>query len=90
MKHPVKVENYNGSLDDLAKEIGNLSYNILSDLISKLADDIKGQADADYKKNRTKLAAKLYLIAGRLYGVKENIDEAWDICKPYMKDDANK
>lgn len=85
-KHPRKVENYKGSLDDLVKELGNLSYDVLSEVISKLADDIKRQADKDYSGNRKKLAGKLYLTAEKLYDAKEKLDEAWKICKPYMKD----
>lgn len=86
MKHPVKVENYNGSLDELVKELGNLSYDVLSSFVAKLADDIKRQADNDDSRNRKKLAGKLYLTAEELHDAKEKLDEAWKICKPYMKD----
>lgn len=85
-KHPKTIEGYVGSIEDLAKSVGNLSYDQTSLFIKKLAEDIVRQADADMKKNKTKHATELYLVADKLYDAKDKIDLAWKICKPYMKD----
>ena len=88
MNHPNKIENYDGTLEDLAKAIGNLSYDKTAEFIEKLADDIERQADADYERGRIKLAKRLYKTADNLYKSKKEMDFAWKICEPYMKDNS--
>jgi len=84
--HPRIVEGYSGSLDQLAKSIGNMTYDQTATFIEKLADDLKRQADADLARGREKLAAGLYATAERLYEAKDKMILAYGICKPYMKD----
>lgn len=86
MKHPTTVTGYNGSLDELAKAIGNMQYDKTAEFIEKLADDIKRQADADTQKGRAQLASRLYQTAEELYSARDKMLEAWKICKPYMND----
>jgi len=85
MNHPDKVESYNGTLEDLAKAIGNMSYDKTAEFIEKLADDIERQADEDYKRGRIKLASKLYKTIYELRKAKKEMNLAWKICQPYMK-----
>jgi len=84
-KHPRYVEGFDGSLDELAESIGNMTYDQTSSFIEKLADDIKKQADADLKRGRKKLASELYSTANELYQARDKMDLAWKICEPYMK-----
>ena len=70
-KHPSRVEGYDGTLEELAKAIGNMNYNQTFLFIEKLADDIKKQADADYARGRKKLASQLYATANKLYEARE-------------------
>lgn len=49
MKHPRNVEGYNGSLEELAKAIGNMSYDQVAIFLEKLAEDLNNQAEADKK-----------------------------------------
>ena len=84
-KHPRHVEGFKGSLDELAKSIGNMTYDQTASFIEKLADDIKRQADADLSRGRKKLASELYKTANKLYQAKDRMDLAWKICEPYMK-----
>ena len=37
MRHPDKIEKYNGTIDELAKDITNLRYDILAQLLDKLS-----------------------------------------------------
>lgn len=85
-KHPRRVVGFEGSLDDLAKSVGNMTYDQTSSFIEKLADDIKRQADADLARGRKKLASELYATADELYQARDRMDVAWKICEPYMKD----
>ena len=85
-KHPTHVEHYAGSLEELAKAIGNMTYDQTASFIEKLANDIHRQADADSKKGRIKLASELYLTADKLYQARTKMYDAWNICEPYMKD----
>ncbi|MFA7707948.1 MAG: hypothetical protein WCX73_03290 [Candidatus Pacearchaeota archaeon] len=84
-KHPKTVKGFTGSLEQLAKSIGNMSYDQTGIFIEKLADDIVKQADEDIKKGRKNLAIKLYATAEKLYRAKDKMDLAWKICEPYMK-----
>ena len=85
-KHPRTVEGFEGSLDELARSIGNMTYDQTSSFIEKLADDIKRQADADSARGRKKLASELYATANELYQARDRMDLAWKICGPYIKD----
>lgn len=85
-KHPRYVENFDGSLDELAKSVGNMTYDQTALFIEKLADDMKRQADADLSRGRNKLASELYATADKLYQARDRMDLAWKICEPYMKD----
>ncbi|MCL5018301.1 MAG: hypothetical protein M1416_00845 [Candidatus Pacearchaeota archaeon] len=85
MNHPDKIEGYNGTLEDLAKEVGNMSYDKTAEFIGKMASNIAKQADEDFKKGKIKLALQLYKTANNLYSAKKEIDLAWKICEPYMK-----
>lgn len=83
--HPKHVEGFTGSLDELARSIGNMTYDQTASVIEKLADDIKRQADADFIRGRHKLARELYATANKLYEAKDKMSAAWKICEPYMK-----
>jgi hypothetical protein len=85
-KHPKNIEGFEGSLDELAKSVGNLAYDQTSSFIEKLADDIKRQANADLARGRKKLSSELYMAANKLYEARDKMNLAWKICEPYMKD----
>ena len=85
IRHPDKVEGWEGSLEELAKAVGNMRYDKVSEFIEALGEDIKRQAAGDKKKNKNKLAKNLIRVYNRLRNVKEEMDKAWKICEPYMK-----
>jgi len=85
VKHPENVEGFSGTLDELARSVGNMTYNQTAHFIEKLADDLKRQADADFSKGRKQLASSLYSTANSLYEAKRGMDLAWKICEPYME-----
>ncbi|MBI2102227.1 hypothetical protein HYT55_00165 [Candidatus Woesearchaeota archaeon] len=85
-KHPRTVSDYNGTLDELARAIGNMTYDQTATFIERLADDLKRQGEADAERGREQLAERLYHAAECLYAAREQVDLAWKICEPYMKD----
>lgn len=85
-KHLEDIEGYEGKLEDLAIQIGNLKYNRTNDFILSLANEIKRQAEADEKRGRKKLSERLYKTAESLYQAYREMDLAWKICEPYMKE----
>ena len=86
MKHPDHVEGFDGSLDELAKLMGNMRYDSAVKFLGKLADDYKEQAEKDEARGRVQLAEGLHDIAGILYGARVKMQEIWKICEPHMKE----
>lgn len=83
-KHPKNIKGFNGSLEELAKSIGNMTYDQTALFIEKLADDIMGQSVADYNRGREKLSNELYHTANELYKARDKMRSSWKICEPYM------
>jgi hypothetical protein len=83
--HPVELEKYQGTIRQLASELGNLRYDVLVEFIDCLTDEIYGQADADKQKGRKKLAQALRAAAYNLSLSKKELEEAWKISEPFMK-----
>ena len=86
LKHPLSVEGYNGSLEDLAKAVRKMRYDQFAEFLGYLAAYIKSEGDQDAADGKTKLPIRLYAASEHLYDAQEEIDSAWKICKPYMED----
>lgn len=85
VKHPEQVEGFDGSLEDLAKAVGNMTYDQTASFLEKLADDLRRQADADLARGRKQLASKLYATSEELLSSRDKMNLAWKVCAPYMK-----
>lgn len=85
MIHKSHVENYSGTMSELAEEIGNLKYNALAEFLHLLADKIEEDGDKDKSRNRIKLAVHLHNCSNKLRESKTAIDKAWIICEPFIK-----
>ncbi len=85
MIHKSKVENYAGSMEALAEEIGDLKYDALAQFLELLADKIQRDGEQDNARNRVKLAGHLFESAEHLRISKVTIDKAWVICEPHTK-----
>lgn len=84
MIHQTTVEKYQGTLNDLATDIGDLRYDTLSEFLELLSQKIRKDGDKDQEKGRVKLANQLHESAEALQQSKINIDEAWRISEPFM------
>lgn len=84
-KHKRFVEKYNGSLQELAIDIGDLHYEALSELLGSLKTKLNADGNKDYQGGRKKLALALYRTAEAIEEAEKQILEAWKISKPFMK-----
>jgi hypothetical protein len=86
MKHKNYIEKYDGSLEALAEDIGNLRYDTLADLLKLLSTKINKDSQSDLSRNRVKLAACLKECSLELNEASIAIDKAWEICSPYCQE----
>ena len=89
MKHPDFIEGYDGTMKDLAHAIGNMRYDKVEEFINELEQDFLHQAINDTEHGRYKLSIKLWRIVDILRKLKTKMNEAWNICEPYMKEKSN-
>lgn len=85
MNHPTTLQNYSGTLENLAKELGNLRYDSLATFLKALSNDLYSQAQADERRGRPLLAAQGYLASSHLEQAAESAEKVWKISQPYMK-----
>lgn len=72
-------------MEELANAIGDLHYETLTILMSKLSNKIKYDAEKDDNGGRKQLASTLYRASEQLKYVSEFIGDAWVISKKYME-----
>jgi hypothetical protein len=84
MKHPLHV-NYEGGLERLAVDIGNLRYDALVDFLERLSGKLAEDATADRKRERIKLSGHLGDASTRLLKTSQDIKAAWKLCAPFEK-----
>lgn len=85
MKHPTKVVGYEGSLFELAHDIGKMNYYQLAHFLDYLGDDLKLQSKADKKRGKVQLSGKLEETAKEIYSVRDKMFSIANLCEPYMK-----
>lgn len=76
---------YEGGLEQLATDLGNLRYDILEKFLGKLAHKLYIDALADHRRNRLQLSSALNSAHYFLSFAKNEINQAWKISKPYME-----
>lgn len=84
MKHCDAVERFDGTLVELAEDLGNLRYDALAQFLSALSAKIEHDSNKDEQRGRQKLATALHDCAEHLTLSAKAIEQAWDICEPYM------
>ena len=87
MQHPNHLTKYQGSIEELVSELGNLRYDNLVDFLNKMGDDLMRQAARDREKGRVQLVSQLEAAAQKLYEARDKMQCAWKISEPYMKYD---
>ena len=77
MKHPQDI-NYPGGFKQLAEDLGNLHYELLSEFLSLLSEKLARDSDADKGRGRPKLSSELF-------NASLTIRNASIVCKPHME-----
>ena len=85
MKHTNNIKSCNISNEELAKEIGDLYYDNLSEFLEALADKLEKDSLADNKRGRKKLATSLMNASINIRQSVEDIDYAWKVSKPEVE-----
>lgn len=88
MKHPTRVEGWNGSLYELATAIGNMRYDTQAEFIQLLIEEFELQSRNDHDHGRQQLSARLDHVAAHLDWARSDLMTAWKICEPFMKDES--
>ncbi len=84
-KHPIDVEGFDGSLEELAKQIARMRYDSLSILLGFLAVEVHNEANKDRLAGRVRLSQSLYSAMRAIQACKQAMDSAWEISRPFMK-----
>lgn len=85
-KHPTKINNYQGSLKDLARDLGNLRYDRLQVFFLLLENKILEDARVDDQHGRKQLASLLNKLSIDVNKVSMTLNEIWGLCKSKMTD----
>lgn len=80
-KHKDFCENYDGTLRELASDIGAMTHAARAEFFAQMANYVDVQLHQDLARGRIKYARKLKEIAILLKQIKKIEDEAWNICK---------
>lgn len=85
MNHPKKVEGYEGSLFELAHDIGKMNYYQLANFLDYLGNDLEQQSKSDKRGGRVQLSSKLESVAKEIYQARDKMISIAKLCEPYMK-----
>jgi len=83
-KHPITIKDYE-SMKDLAHDVSNLRYDVLSDFLWELAEKIELDSKSDKERERFKLANELIKTSMDFRNSSNSIWKSWTICKPYIE-----
>lgn len=87
MKHPIKIDGWDESLEILAKRIADMRYDKQVEFFDYLQAEYIKQYEGDSAAGRKKLAAQLLELWGSIINAKASMTAAWTISKPFMKDE---
>lgn len=73
-----------GDMKKLAEMIGDLHYEALSKLLSELQTKLYNDGIKDLRIGRRKLGHSLHRASKWIYEASNDIESAWNICKPFM------
>ena len=84
-QHRETIEQYPGTLAELADDVSNLRYDALVFFLQSLHRKLESDSVADHGRGRLKLSSALHSSADHLNEAAEAIEQAWTICAPHMK-----
>lgn len=82
-KHKTVMEAFGEEPEALAEKLGDLRYDALADLLSKLSKKVERDAGRDFDHGRVKLSEELLSLSTRLRVSGAAATTAWAICEPH-------
>jgi hypothetical protein len=61
MKHPLKIERYNGTMEELARDIADLRYDVFISFFDKLGYELSKDQKKDFNAGRYQVSIKFAL-----------------------------
>lgn len=89
MKHTFNIEKYDGSLEELARDIASMRYNRLATFLYNLSKCIKNDSAKDTQLGRKKLGNNLKKLSEELDNCTYRTNDIWDDCVCYMDNGIN-
>lgn len=83
-KHPTCVHKYVGTLEQLADDVENMSYDAVVEFLDHLANALFRRSQNDYRNNKGSLSMYLDNAAFKIAAASYVMEDAWEICEPYM------
>lgn len=84
-KHNKTIEKYEGTIQELAEDIGDLHYKSLAEFLHHLNIKIYSDGAKDFGRGREKLSKQLTEASTSISKASGHIREAWNISKPFME-----
>lgn len=84
MSHKRDIEHYEGHLDELAQDIGRLTYDQLATFLGYLARELSDQSEADKGRGRPRLSREIGEASGFISMAIPHVDAAWQLSSPHM------
>jgi hypothetical protein len=89
-EHPVTVAGYEGSIQDLAKAVMRLRYDVVKVFFAACVQELARQGIADHTRGRQQLAAQLFLVASLVGGVSRAFEKIFHLCRPHLAGELSK
>ncbi len=83
-KHNKCLNKYEDGFENIAIELGDLTYDSLAIFLDLLSQKLDKDSQADGERNRKKLSYELLEASKKIKEASVNIETAWKICEPYM------
>lgn len=85
-KHKNLPDKYSGtSISELAKDLCEMNYDNLQELLYEMGNNFSEESKQNALINRPKLSKELDGASEYMMITSMFVNEAWKICKPYMK-----
>ena len=86
-KHPVIVEGFNGTLEELAQSIFRMRYDEVVNFLAYAQKELNRQSKGDEAMGRVKLSLLLFKAQLKTEELKKIMDKIFALCKPFMRNE---
>lgn len=86
-RHPVAVEGYRGSLEDLAQKVCRMRYDCVAEFFGYCAAELLRQANADMMREYKQLAIRLTSAHGIAVALHRKMRGIFRLCEPHMREE---